>query len=141
VGVTATVAQPRDVTVAAVRRHLRPAVDRLSKGLICRLTGYESAVFGVSVPGLVAVAVWAIGFVVGVSALLTGHAGVAVVALLVAVMAPWFGAAWVSHARRRAYNVARYLHMHRGAQGCHLSGAQSFGLDRCGSHLNGVVPP
>jgi hypothetical protein len=67
-------------------------------------------VFDVSFPGLVAAAGWAVGIVVGVWALATGHAGVAVVALVVAVVAPWFGVAWVSHGRRRAYNVALYLH-------------------------------
>ncbi|MDT5259174.1 MAG: hypothetical protein QOD10_4254 [Mycobacterium sp.] len=66
--------------------------------------------FDVSVPGLVAAAGWAVGFLVGVWALVTGHAGAAVVALAVAVVAPWFGAAWVSHGRRRAYHVALYLH-------------------------------
>ena len=66
--------------------------------------------FGVSFPGLVATMGWAVGFVFGVSALVTGHAGAAVVALVVAVVAPWFGVAWVSHGRRRAYHVALYLH-------------------------------
>jgi hypothetical protein len=67
-------------------------------------------VFDVSVPGLVATVGWAVGFVVGVWALVTGHAGVAVLALVVAVVAPWFGVAWVSRGRRRAYHVALYLH-------------------------------
>ena len=66
--------------------------------------------FDVSFPGLVAAAGWAVGVAVGVSALVTGHAGVAVVALVVAVVAPWLGVAWVSRGRRRAYHVALYLH-------------------------------
>jgi hypothetical protein len=63
-----------------------------------------------SIPGLVAAAVWVVGLAVGVLALVTGHAGVAVVALLLAVVAPWFGLAWVSRSQRRASNVALFLH-------------------------------
>jgi hypothetical protein len=63
-----------------------------------------------SVPGLVAAAIWALGLVIGVLALVNGHAGAAVVALVMAVAAPWFGLAWISHSQRRAYNVALYLH-------------------------------
>jgi hypothetical protein len=62
------------------------------------------------IPGVVAAAVWAVGLVVGVLALVTGHAGAAVVALLLAVVAPWFGLAWVSRSQRRAFNVALFLH-------------------------------
>lgn len=47
-------------------------------------------------PRLIAAAVWAVGVVVGLSAWLTGHAAVAIVALLMAVAAPWFGLVWVS---------------------------------------------
>jgi hypothetical protein len=60
-------------------------------------------------PWLVAAAVWAVGLVVGVLALLAGHAGAAVVALILAVGAPWFGLAWVSHGQRRALHVALFL--------------------------------
>jgi hypothetical protein len=63
-----------------------------------------------SIPGLVAAAIWAVGLAVGVLALVAGHAGVAVVALLLAVAAPWFGLAWVSRGKRRAFNVALFLH-------------------------------
>jgi hypothetical protein len=63
-----------------------------------------------SVPGLVAAAIWALGLVIGVLALVNGNAGVAIVALVIAVAAPWFGLAWISHCQRRAYNVALYLH-------------------------------
>jgi hypothetical protein len=65
-------------------------------------------------PGLVAAAIWAVGLVVGVLAIATGHAGVAIVMLALAVAAPWVGLAWVSHSRRRAYQVALYLHGSRG---------------------------
>ncbi len=54
------------------------------------------------VPGRVAAALWALGVLAGVLALLTGHAGLAIAGLLLAVAAPWFGLAWVSHSRRRA---------------------------------------
>jgi hypothetical protein len=60
--------------------------------------------------GVVAAAIWAVGLVVGVLAMVTGHAGLAIVALVLAVAAPWLGLAWVSHHRRRAYRVALYLH-------------------------------
>jgi hypothetical protein len=63
-----------------------------------------------SISGLVAAAVWAVGLAVGVLALVTGHVGAAVVALLVAVVAPWFGLAWVSRSQRRVFNVALFLH-------------------------------
>ncbi len=63
-----------------------------------------------SIPGLVAAAVWAVGLAVGVLALVTGHVGAAVVALLLAVVAPWFGLACVSRSQRRAFNVALFLH-------------------------------
>ena len=59
-----------------------------------------------SVPGRVAAALWAVGFMAGVIALVTGHAAVAVAALVVAVAAPWFGLAWVSHRRRRVEDAA-----------------------------------
>jgi hypothetical protein len=63
-----------------------------------------------SIPGLVAAGTWVVGLVVGVLALVTGHVGAAVVALLVAVAAPWFGLAWLSRSQRRAFNVALFLH-------------------------------
>jgi hypothetical protein len=66
-----------------------------------------------SVPGLVAAAIWALGLVIGVLALVNGNAGVAVAALVMAVAAPWFGLAWISHSQRRAYDVALYLHRSR----------------------------
>jgi hypothetical protein len=54
------------------------------------------------IPGRVAAALWALGVLVGVLALLTGHAGLAIMGLVLAVAAPWFGLAWVSHSHRRA---------------------------------------
>jgi hypothetical protein len=63
-----------------------------------------------SIPGPVAAAIWALGLVIGVLPLVNGNAGVAVVALVMAVAAPWFGLAWISQCQRRAYNVALYLH-------------------------------
>jgi hypothetical protein len=63
-----------------------------------------------SIPGLVAAAIWAVGLAVGVLALVIGHPGAAIVALLAAVAAPWFGLASVSRSQRRAFNVAVFLH-------------------------------
>ncbi|OBI84069.1 hypothetical protein [Mycobacterium sp. 1245805.9] len=63
-----------------------------------------------TVAGLVAAAVWAVGLAVGVLALVAGHPGVAVLALFLAVVAPWFGLAFVSRSQRRAFNVALFLH-------------------------------
>lgn len=54
---------------------------------------------GVSVPGVIAAAIWAVGLVAAVIALATGHGAVATVILLVAVMSPWLGLAWVSRGR------------------------------------------
>ncbi len=54
------------------------------------------------VPGRVAAALWAVGVVAGVVALLSGHAGWAILGLVVAVASPWCGLAWVSHSQRRA---------------------------------------
>src|SRR5690349_7244185 len=56
----------------------------------------------VSVRGLVVAAAWALGLAVGLTALAIGHQVVAVVALVLAVMAPGLGLAWVSHTRRAA---------------------------------------
>ena len=61
-------------------------------------------------PGKVATAIWAVGLVVGVVGIVTGHTGLAIVVLALAVAAPWVGLVWVSHSRRRAYQVALYLH-------------------------------
>ncbi|WP_156686415.1 hypothetical protein [Mycobacterium sp. Marseille-P9652] len=61
-------------------------------------------------PGLVAAVMWAVGLVIGVVSFLTGHAWVAAVALGAAVLAPWFGLAWVSHTQRGAYNIALPAH-------------------------------
>ncbi|WP_438941682.1 hypothetical protein [Mycobacterium haemophilum] len=61
----------------------------------------ESIESGVSVPGVIAAASWAAGLLVGLFALATGHAVVATVALVLAIVAPWVGLARVQHARRR----------------------------------------
>lgn len=56
---------------------------------------------GVSVPGVIAASVWAIGLLIGLIALGTGHDLVAVPALSLAIMSPWFGLAWVARAQRQ----------------------------------------
>jgi hypothetical protein len=53
-------------------------------------------------PGRVAAALWALGVLAGVLALPTGHAGLAIAGLVLAVASPWFGLAWVSHNHRQA---------------------------------------
>jgi hypothetical protein len=63
-----------------------------------------------SFPGLLAGAIWAVGLLIGVVAFATGHTWIALVALGAAVLAPWFGLAWVSHTQRGAYNVALPSH-------------------------------
>lgn len=55
----------------------------------------------VSIPGLVAAAAWAVGLIVGLVALAIGHVALAGVSLVLAIMAPWIGLAWVSHNQRR----------------------------------------
>ncbi|MGB9222493.1 hypothetical protein [Mycobacterium sp.] len=56
----------------------------------------------VNVPGLVAAAAWAVALAGGLVALIAGHVMVAAVVLVLGVMAPWFGVAWVSHSGRPA---------------------------------------
>jgi hypothetical protein len=70
---------------------------------------------------LVAAAIWAAGAVVGVVALVTGHIGLAIAALIVAVVAPWAGLACVSHGHRRTYHIAA---VGRQVSGAHLFGAR-----------------
>jgi hypothetical protein len=55
---------------------------------------------------LVAAGIWAAGAVAGVLALATGHAGLAIAALIVAVVAPWVGLAFASHGHSRTDGVA-----------------------------------
>ena len=59
-----------------------------------------------SVPGLMAALICVVGSAIGVLSLLTGHSAVALAALGVAVMGPWFGLAWMARAQRGAFNVA-----------------------------------
>jgi hypothetical protein len=54
---------------------------------------------------VVAAAVWLVGLVVGVFALLAGHPVVAAVSVVLALAAPWVGLAWNLHARLRADDV------------------------------------
>lgn len=77
-----------------------------------------------SAAGLVAAATWAAGAVAGVVALATGHAGLAIAALIVAVVAPWAGLAVVSQGGDRIDSFA--------AATRHGSGADFFEVHRCG---------
>ncbi|MHA7650104.1 hypothetical protein ACX9NE_10205 [Mycobacterium sp. ML4] len=54
----------------------------------------------VSVPGLVAAATWAVGLAIGLVALAGQHELLAGVALVSAIMSPWFGLAWVARNER-----------------------------------------
>jgi hypothetical protein len=56
----------------------------------------------VNVPGLVAAVAWAVALAGGLVALIAGHDMLAAVVLVLGVMAPWFGVAWVSHSGRPA---------------------------------------
>ncbi len=58
-----------------------------------------------TVLGLVAAAVWLVGLVVGVTALMAGHPAVAAISVVSALVAPWLGLAWNLHARLRADDV------------------------------------
>lgn len=53
-----------------------------------------------SVPGLLAAATWAIGLVIGLVAMTHGHELVAGVSLVLAILSPWFGLAWLSQSQR-----------------------------------------
>lgn len=55
----------------------------------------------ISVPGVAAAAVWVLGLLAGLVALATGHELMAGVALVAAIMSPWFGMAWASRTQRR----------------------------------------
>jgi hypothetical protein len=52
-----------------------------------------------TVLGLVAAAIWLVGLVVGVSALVAGDLVVAAVSVVLALVAPWLRLAWNLHAR------------------------------------------
>lgn len=62
-----------------------------------------------SVPGTVSAAIWAVGLAVGLVALAGGHELLAGVSLVLAIMSPWFGLAWVSHAQRADMRRERAL--------------------------------
>jgi hypothetical protein len=69
----------------------------------------------VNVGGLVAAVAWALALAGGLVALIAGHDMVAAVVLVLGVMAPWFGVAWVSHS-------------HRGTSGAELFGPAPSGF-------------
>jgi Flp pilus assembly protein TadB len=54
----------------------------------------------VSVPGLLAAGAWTVGLIIGLIAIAAGHDLLAGVALVLAIVSPWFGLAWVSHNQR-----------------------------------------
>lgn len=49
----------------------------------------------ISIPGVIVAVFWAIGLVVGVAALSSGHYLAAGIALVLAIIAPWVGLAWM----------------------------------------------
>lgn len=54
----------------------------------------------VSVPGVVAAAIWAVGLAIGLAAMAAGHELLAGVSLVLAIMSPWVGLAWVARNQR-----------------------------------------
>ena len=106
---------------------LRGANGRSACGRIAHRRAGEGVENDLSVPCLVATATWAVGLSVGVVALLGGQVAMAIVALVVAVVAPLLGLAWVSQGQRRIYNVALYLHGSRSNGPAELPGSQ-YGL-------------
>jgi hypothetical protein len=77
-----------------------PANGRLGDARIVGRDAGEGLEAVLSLPGLVAAVSWAIGLAVGVFGLLAGHAGVVMVASVVAVVAPLLGVAWLSYSQR-----------------------------------------
>ncbi len=57
--------------------------------------------------GLIAATAWAIGLAVGLFALIAGHDGLAAVAAIMALLAPWLGLGWMVHGRHRVDNSER----------------------------------
>jgi hypothetical protein len=80
------------------------ALQNISLGVKMPYTG-NGPVERPTVLGLVVAAVWLVGLVLGVSALVVGHPVVAAVAVVFALVAPWLGLAWNLHARLRADDV------------------------------------
>lgn len=83
-----------------------------------------------AVLGLVALAIWLVGLVMGVSALVVGQPVVAAVSVVLVLVAPWFGLAWNLHARLRADDVQLPLRWR---------GPTYRGLIRARRRWNGVV--
>lgn len=63
----------------------------------------------VSIPGVLASCAWVVGLAIGLVALTLGHELVAALALGLAIMAPWFGLAWVEYSQRRASEARQCL--------------------------------
>jgi hypothetical protein len=80
------------------------ALQNISLGVKMPYTG-NGPVERPTVLGLVVAAVWLVGLVLGVSALVVGHPVVAAVAVVFALVAPWLALAWNLHARLRADDV------------------------------------
>ncbi|MDP7706441.1 hypothetical protein [Mycobacterium sp. TY815] len=72
-------------------------------------TTSDSGERAVSVPGLVAAATWAVGLVIGLVAMASGHELLAGVALVLAIMSPWLGLAWVARTQRADMRRQRAL--------------------------------
>ncbi|MBX9640285.1 MAG: hypothetical protein K2X97_11320 [Mycobacteriaceae bacterium] len=63
----------------------------------------------VCVPGVVAAATWAVGLTIGLAAMAVGHDLLAGVSLVVAIISPWLGLAWVARNRRADMRRQRAL--------------------------------
>jgi hypothetical protein len=76
-------------------------IDTLTHGAAMHAAIHDdSGERDVSAPGLLAAAAWAIGLAIGLIALTSGHELLAGVALVLAIISPWFGLAWVALGQR-----------------------------------------
>jgi hypothetical protein len=69
----------------------------------------DSDEWAVSVPGVVAATAWVVGLVIGLAAMAAGHELLAGVSLVVAIMSPWIGLAWVARQQRADMRRQRVL--------------------------------
>lgn len=69
----------------------------------------DSGEHAVSVPGVVAAVTWAVGLAIGLAAMSAGHELVAGVSLVLAIMSPWLGLAWVARNQRADMRRQRAL--------------------------------
>lgn len=86
-----------------------PADDPVDYSRTTRKHAGETMKNPANAPGLIAVAVGVVAFVVALFAFATGHAVVGVVAIVVAVVAAGGGLWWLAHAHRRVREAERQV--------------------------------